>query len=124
MGTDRNYSYLHRYLSSRLNMASTIDKLLIRAIEQGVQIFGVRPADIPGHGVGLAATCNLKAGDVVMVIPAEAIHSLHTIPKFVARKLPPNIALHHTISQKWAGLVPKWTDFEATIPYLWPEQLR
>lgn len=69
-----------------------------------------------------------------MVIPAEAIHSLHTIPKFVARKLPPNmslhgllaaeLALHHTISQKWAGLVPKWTDFEATIPYLWPEQLR
>ncbi|CEJ87483.1 hypothetical protein VHEMI04429 [[Torrubiella] hemipterigena] len=69
-----------------------------------------------------------------MVIPTEAIHSLHSISKNVAQTLPANmslhgslaadLALHHNGSVKWTKSVPEWSDFEATLPYLWPEQLQ
>lgn len=37
-----------------------IDDLLLRAVDRGVQVFGITPMDIPGRGVGLIATRNLK----------------------------------------------------------------
>lgn len=69
-----------------------------------------------------------------MVIPIEAIHSLDSISKNVANKLPVNmslhgslaadLALHHNGSVRWTKSVPQWSDFEATLPYLWPEPLQ
>ena len=47
---------------------------------------------------------NRQAGDVVMVIPARAIHSLHTIPEVIACKLhpPPNVSLHGLLTAELA----------------------
>lgn len=69
-----------------------------------------------------------------MTVPTQAIHSLHTVPKSIARKLPRSMSIHgllaaeltlrQTISINWAELVPKWSDFEATIPFLWVTNLQ
>ncbi|POR37826.1 Uncharacterized protein TPAR_01966 [Tolypocladium paradoxum] len=113
---------------------TTIDGLLRRADEEGVQVFGITPTGFPGRGIGVMATRDLERGDIIMTIPVQAIHSLHTVPEDIVCKLSRDISIHgllaaelalqHTASADLAELVPKWTDFEATIPYLWPAELQ
>ena len=69
-----------------------------------------------------------------MKIPIRAIRSLHTVPKDLSRKLGSELSIHGLLAAElalqrndtadWASLVPQWTDFENTVPMLWPEELQ
>jgi len=69
-----------------------------------------------------------------VTIPAQAIRSLHTVPEDVSRRLSRDMSIHGLLAVElalrrgdaadWAGIVPQWTDFEATVPMLWPEELQ
>ncbi|CAH0054413.1 unnamed protein product [Clonostachys solani] len=111
-----------------------IESLLRRAEGQGVKISGIKPIAVPGRGIGVVAIHDIKEGDAIMTVPIEAIRSLHTIPEDISCQLSPEmtihgllaaeLALHRNPTADWAGLVPQWTDFEATVPMLWPEELQ
>ncbi|GJN82976.1 hypothetical protein PLIIFM63780_006522 [Purpureocillium lilacinum] len=100
-----------------------IDSLLRKADEDGVRVFGVTPTTLPGRGIGMVATRDL-----------EAIRSLHTVPEDVSRRLSRDMSIHGLLAAElalrrddaadWASIVPQWTDFEATVPMLWPEELQ
>ncbi|UNI15674.1 hypothetical protein JDV02_002185 [Purpureocillium takamizusanense] len=111
-----------------------IDSLLRRADEDGVKVFGVTPTVLPGRGIGMVATRDLDKGDVIMNIPVQAIRSLHTVPEDISRRLSRDMSIHGLLAAElalrrgaaadWASIAPQWTDFEATMPMLWPEELQ
>jgi len=67
-------------------------------------------------------------------VPTEAFRSLDTVADDIARKLPSDIPLHGLLAADlllkktskptpWNAMFPSMTDFEATMPLMWPEEL-
>ncbi|MCJ1402114.1 hypothetical protein MMC11_005333 [Xylographa trunciseda] len=109
--------------------------LLCWAKEKGVELNGINPQRMPGRGLGVVAIRRLKAGDVILTVPTEALRSLDTIPKSISRKLPRNISLHGLLAANltldnttkftfWNAVLPTWADFEASTPFMWPRELQ
>ena len=68
-------------------------------------------------------------------MPTKALRSLDTIPRSISRKLPPDVSLHALLAANlalnkttkfapWNAVLPTWADFEATTPFMWPEELQ
>ena len=106
------------------------------AKERGVQINGVKPARIPGRGLGLVATRNLRDGDQLLFIPEKAMFQ----PDPVALKreglaqtspqaqLAVSVLLAfngpHRGLKVWEDTWPSRTDFEGSMPMCWPNPVR
>ncbi|MCJ1379468.1 hypothetical protein MMC17_002569 [Xylographa soralifera] len=113
-----------------------VPRNLIRwAKDKGVELNGIKPQRIPNRGLGVVATRNLKAGETILTVPTEALRSLDTIPKSISRKLPPDVSLHALLAANlalddttkfapWNAVLPTWADFEASTPFMWPEELQ
>ncbi|KAI9784718.1 MAG: hypothetical protein M1816_000721 [Peltula sp. TS41687] len=105
------------------------------AKEQGVQICKVAAARFPGRGLGIVATDNIKAGDVLAVVPVSTLITASLVSADVRRKLG-RITVHGLLAailtldaqrpkstwQEWRAVWPSRQDFKDTIPLLWESQ--
>ncbi|ODA80839.1 hypothetical protein RJ55_03799 [Drechmeria coniospora] len=114
--------------------ATAIDTLLRRAYDEGINLVGVKPAVLPGRGIGLVATRVLDKGDEIMTIPLRSVRSLDTTPEEISRSLSQDMTIHGRLASElalhpqsvaeWLSVVPRWKDFEECMPILWPESLQ
>lgn len=67
------------------------------------------------------------------MVPKEAIRSLHTLPQDLAQKLPLDMAIHGLLAADlaldksctpWNTLLPTYSDFESSVPFMWPGELQ
>jgi hypothetical protein len=68
-----------------------------------------------------------------MVIPKGAIRSLHSLPQEISEKLPPDMSIHGLLAvdvalgqipAPWRSVLPRLSEFEASVPFLWPAELQ
>lgn len=68
-----------------------------------------------------------------MVVPRGAIRSLHSLPQEISEKLPPDMSIHGLLAvdvalgqipAPWRSILPKFSEFEASIPFFWPAELQ
>ncbi|KAH8661948.1 hypothetical protein BX600DRAFT_306972 [Xylariales sp. PMI_506] len=68
--------------------------LLQWATEQGVTLDGIAPKRLPGRGIGIIATRDIQANDLLLEVPTTCLRTLDNIPKSITRKLPKNLSTH------------------------------
>ncbi|MCJ1394651.1 hypothetical protein MMC18_007531 [Xylographa bjoerkii] len=109
--------------------------LISWAMGKGVELDGIKPQRIPNRGLGVVATRSLKAGETILTVPTRALRSLVTVPKNISRKLPPDLSLHGLLAANlaldktiqftsWNAVLPTWADFQASTPFMWPNELQ
>ncbi|KEY64633.1 hypothetical protein S7711_02837 [Stachybotrys chartarum IBT 7711] len=113
---------------------NALQKLIDKARDDGLEMMGIAPQTIPGRGVGVLAERDLDPGTVILAVPAQAVRSLHTVPKSITRKLDASMSVHgllaadvalrRTAWTEWARLVPSWCELETAMPLTWPQGLR
>ncbi|KAK6077362.1 SET domain-containing protein [Seiridium cupressi] len=116
-------------------MAPNIQDLTGWAGRQGIRLEGVKPVRVPARGTCVVAHRNIKAGQEIIVVPTQAILSLHTVPPSIVERLPPEIPFHGLLAAHlaldsqiqntpWFLMLPTKSDFAATTPFMWPEELQ
>ncbi|CRG82956.1 SET domain-containing protein 4 [Talaromyces islandicus] len=109
------------------------------SLAQGVEINGVEPARFPGRGLGMVASRDIQANEVMVSVPVSVMLSVDTIPRsfidlFVDHEIPLQGLLAAFLTHGkpealkkyslWKATWPTRQDFEDTMPILWPEKLR
>ncbi|KAJ1336048.1 protein-histidine N-methyltransferase [Microdochium nivale] len=126
-----------RHLHNSNLQMDAIEQLLDWARSKGVKLNGIAPNRMPGRGIGLVSTREIKPGEVVLEIPLDCLRTLDTVPKSLVRRLPPRISVHgllaadlaldnNTWSQHraaWNAVCPK-PDELSTVPLVWPRELQ
>ncbi|KAI2634881.1 SET domain-containing protein [Hypomontagnella submonticulosa] len=110
------------------------EELLDWATSQGVKLNGIAPKRIPGRGIGLVATRNIRPHEIVLEVPTSCLRSIDTVRKPIIQHLPKSISIHGLLAADlaldasskyavWNAVCPTPEDF-ITIPLLWPPELR
>ncbi|KAK7751080.1 hypothetical protein SLS62_006909 [Diatrype stigma] len=72
-----------------------LEELITWATAKGVKLHGIKPARMPGRGVGIVATRQITQGDVLLEVPTSCLRTTDTVsPALLARKLPRRISVH------------------------------
>ncbi|KAI1819960.1 SET domain-containing protein [Xylaria intraflava] len=124
-----------------------LEELMDWATPQGVKLNGIIPSRIPGRGIGVLATRDIQADEIVLEVPTTCLRTLSTVPKSRLRKLSGDtttstatstattaISVHGILaadlalekSKKyapWSAICPRLEDL-ATMPLLWPRELQ
>ncbi|KAI0192811.1 SET domain-containing protein [Astrocystis sublimbata] len=120
-------------------MSKKIDplrELLDWATSHGVKPNGIEPKRIPGRGVGVLATRDIQADEIILDVPTNCLRSLSTVPKARLRKLDEGsaISVHGILAAElalstntkyapWDAVVPKEHDFDG-MPLTWRPELQ
>ncbi|KAI3321541.1 SET domain-containing protein [Xylariaceae sp. AK1471] len=112
----------------------SVQELLDWATSHGVKLNGILPKRIPGRGIGVLATRDIQADEIVLDVPTSCVRSLSTVPKLRLRKLGGNISVHGILAadialdkstkySPWNAICPLPEDL-ATVPLVWPAELQ
>ncbi|KAF7541889.1 hypothetical protein G7054_g206 [Neopestalotiopsis clavispora] len=111
-----------------------VEALLEWATERGIRHNGILPKHLPGRGVGVIATRDVKPGEVILEVPTSNLRSIDTVPKNVRAKLPKDLSVQGLLAadlalddtdkySPWNAVCPYLEDF-ASMPLLWPASLQ
>ncbi|KAJ8118674.1 hypothetical protein ONZ43_g3943 [Nemania bipapillata] len=64
----------------------SLQELLDWATSQGVKLNGIGPERIPGRGIGVLATRDIQADEIVLDVPTGCLRTLSTVPKARLRR--------------------------------------
>ncbi|KAI1116693.1 SET domain-containing protein [Nemania sp. NC0429] len=111
-------------------------ELVAWATSRGVELNGIAPQRIPGRGVGVLATRDIKADEIVLSVPTACLRTLSTVPKARVRRLTEaGVSVHGILAAdllapdssgrhgSWDAVVPSAEDFAST-PLTWPAELQ
>ncbi|KAK8204772.1 hypothetical protein IWZ00DRAFT_85305 [Phyllosticta capitalensis] len=113
------------------------DAFIAWAQDRGVRINGVAPARLPGRGLGVVATREVKEGDVLVSVPAKALLTIESKPvqdaglptgedATVHGRLAAYLAMMHADEQVdwdvWRRVWPTQESFEESMPLCWDER--
>lgn len=103
---------------------------------QGVDINGVTPTRCQGEGIGITATRDIKAGEVLVSVPISALLTARTIPESFREKFQTKVPVQGLIAayiccdvdaqikySPWREVWPSYESFAQTMPILWPPYL-
>ncbi|KAL6410211.1 Ribosomal N-lysine methyltransferase set11 [Ilyonectria robusta] len=102
---------------------------------KGVKLKGVEPQVLPGRGIGVVATRNIRANDVILSVPTRSLRTIDTVPKAIAEALQPGVSVHGVLAAEmaldktddfamWRTVLPTREDLEAGMPMMWPKELQ
>ncbi len=114
------------------------------ALNQGVQINGIRPRKLPGRGIGMVAEKPLEEGERLAFVPCKALLAIDTTPTWlkinelvkvldVSEK---EITVHGALAayltvmsagrvghlELWRRVWPSLEDFRESMPILWAQE--
>lgn len=103
------------------------------AIDRGVQIGSVKPATLPGRGVGLMTTAKIKEGERILWVPEKAMFKPET--RMVGKqKASPQAHLTLSVLSEitkpgspylvWKETWPTMEDFASSLPMFWNSDLQ
>ncbi|KAI0437019.1 SET domain-containing protein [Xylaria telfairii] len=112
-----------------------LHELLDWATSRGVKLNGIAPERIPGRGIGVLATRDIQADEIVLDVPTNCLRSLSTVPKARLRKLgDTSISVHGILAADlaldasgkfapWDAVVPRPDDLNG-MPLTWHPDLQ
>ncbi|GAW21347.1 hypothetical protein ANO14919_108660 [Xylariales sp. No.14919] len=112
-----------------------LQELLEWAKSHGVKLNGITPERIPGCGIGVLATRDIQADEIVLDVPTNCLRTLSTVPKARLRRLSETgISVHGILAADltldkstkyapWDAIVPCAADL-ASMPLTWPAELQ
>ncbi|KAI8627823.1 SET domain-containing protein [Xylariaceae sp. FL1651] len=112
-----------------------LQELLDWATSHGVNLNGIAPERIPGRGIGVLATRDIQADEIVLDVPTQCLRSLSTVPKPRLRKLSDSrISVHGILAADltldkstkygpWNAICPQPGDFN-NMPLHWAPELQ
>ncbi|KAI0913042.1 SET domain-containing protein [Ustulina deusta] len=112
-----------------------LQELLDWATSHGVRLNGIAPERIPGRGIGVIATRDIQADEIILDVPTNCLRTLSTVPKARLRKLSDtSISVHGILAADltldkstkyapWDAIVPSAADL-AGMPLTWPAELQ
>ncbi|GAP92947.2 putative set domain-containing protein [Rosellinia necatrix] len=107
-----------------------LQELVDWATSRGVRLNGIKPERIPGRGIGVVATRDIQANEIVLDVPTNCLRTLSTVPKARLRKLAgTDISVHGILAaelaldtsrehEPWDAVTPRAADFAST-PLTW-----
>ncbi|KAK4248818.1 hypothetical protein C7999DRAFT_39949 [Corynascus novoguineensis] len=111
------------------------DELVLWAQNQGVELHGVAPRELPGRGVGIVAMKHIKAGDLLLQIPTSVLRTIDTVRPEVKQSLPKDTKVHALLAADlaldsstskysiWNAVVPARESITASLPLAWDTRL-
>lgn len=105
---------------------------------RGVQFTSIKPAIIPGRGVGLLTTAKISKDDQIIFVPKNAMFTPNTVESHTKKPSPspsPSPQAHLAISimseclspsspyLTWKKTWPTLSDFESGMPLFWSPEL-
>lgn len=111
-----------------------IQRLLAWAQVHGVVINGIGPEPLPGRGIGIVATRNLKAKEDILTVPAALLRSIGNTPRAIIRNLK-GATVHAILATSlcidtcpdlalWRAVLPTQDDITTCMPLSWPRGLQ
>ncbi|KAF2228974.1 SET domain-containing protein [Viridothelium virens] len=110
------------------------DRLINWLLDHNASIQGIRPAVIPGSGLGLLAVHALEKGQIILSIPSSTLLTIDS-PYLRKLRLPQKWTTHAKLAvtltlwqddpksplQEWRATLPKQTDLVESMPLVWPD---
>ncbi|KAI1025700.1 hypothetical protein LB503_006614 [Fusarium chuoi] len=104
------------------------------AESKGVKLKGVEPQILPGRGIGIVATRDIKPNETILSLPMKAVRTIDTVPKNIAEALQ-GVSVHGVLAAEialdesddfsvWKTVLPTRQDLEAGVPMMWPSELQ
>ncbi|KAF5023377.1 hypothetical protein F66182_4580 [Fusarium sp. NRRL 66182] len=101
---------------------------------KGVKLKGVEPRILPGRGIGIVATRDIRENEVILSVPTKALRTIDTVPKTITEALP-GVSVHGILAAEialdksddfavWKTVLPTREDLEAGMPMMWPSELQ
>ncbi|KAG5921288.1 hypothetical protein E4U42_005913 [Claviceps africana] len=111
-----------------------IEQLVAWAQANGVVMDGIGPRQLPGRGIGIVATRDLEANQVVLTVPTTLLRSLGNTPKPILGQLK-GATVHAILATAlcldetpefalWKAVFPTQQDVAASMPLSWPPDLQ
>ncbi|KAF7550380.1 hypothetical protein G7046_g8030 [Stylonectria norvegica] len=104
---------------------------------KGVKLKGIEPQVLPGRGIGIVATRQIREKDVILKVPTRALRTIDTVPKHIlkAKALLNGVTVHGILAAEvalddsedfamWRTVLPTKEDFETSMPMMWPRELQ
>ncbi|CAH0019210.1 unnamed protein product [Clonostachys rhizophaga] len=113
-----------------------IDHLLTWADVKGIVLNGIRPRVLPGRGIGILATRDLKANETILTVPSNALRTLDNTSKSITEALQ-GATVHAILATAlcldfhdtpddfaiWKAVFPSLQDIITSMPLCWPQDL-
>ncbi|KAI5464290.1 hypothetical protein BGZ63DRAFT_377382 [Mariannaea sp. PMI_226] len=101
---------------------------------KGVKLRGIEPKVIPTRGIGVVATRDIRANDVILSVPIKALRTIDTVPKHITDALS-GVSVHGILAaefalddsddfEMWRTVLPTREDLEAGMPMMWPREMQ
>lgn len=133
----------------------SIDQAFLPWVEgKGVKLKGVEPRVLPGRGIGVVATRDVRvsirnelsicketndltrdqANEAILTVPTRALRTIDTVPKRISEVLQ-GVSVHGILAAEialddsedygiWKTVLPTREDLEGGMPMMWPSQLQ
>ncbi|KAM5347034.1 hypothetical protein ACJ41O_010039 [Fusarium nematophilum] len=113
----------------------SIDEAFLPWVEaRGVKLKGIEPRILPGRGIGVVATRDVRANEAILSVPMKALRTIDTVPKDISQALH-GVSVHGILAAEialdesddfavWRTVLPTREDLEAGMPMMWPSELQ
>ncbi|UPK91970.1 hypothetical protein LCI18_002905 [Fusarium solani-melongenae] len=112
-----------------------IDEAFLPWVEgKGVKLKGIEPRILPGRGIGVVATRDIRANEAILTVPLKALRTIDTVPKHISDALH-SVSVHGILAAEialdksddfavWKTVLPTKEDLESGMPMMWPSELQ
>ncbi|KAM0209807.1 hypothetical protein ACHAQI_006271 [Fusarium lateritium] len=101
---------------------------------KGVKLKGIEPRILPGRGIGIVATRDIRANETILSVPTKALRTIDTVPKHITEPLH-GVSVHGVLAAEialdvsddfaiWRTVLPTRDDLEGGMPMMWPSELQ
>ncbi|KAM0417376.1 hypothetical protein ACHAPT_012610 [Fusarium lateritium] len=113
----------------------SVDESFLPWVEgKGVKLEGIEPRILPGRGIGVVATRDIRPGETILTVPLKALRAIDTVPEHISKALH-GVSVHGILAAEialdksddyavWKTVLPTREDLEASIPIMWPSELQ
>ncbi|KAK4192596.1 ribosomal lysine N-methyltransferase set11 [Podospora australis] len=132
-------------------MEQAYDELIRWATDQGVELHGIASKRIPGRGMGMVATQDIKANERLLLVPISCLRGIENVPPEIKNAFPKDAKVHGILAAElaleekatssssessyaasvaskkkyaaWNAVVPASEDISDSLPLTWDPQL-
>lgn len=115
----------------------SIETLLKWASDNSITLNGIQPEVLPGRGIGILATRDVKAGEDILQVPTPLLRTFDSTPRTIISRLT-GATVHAILAAAlsldmnnppedflpWKAVFPTKADIQMLMPLCWPLELQ